>query len=594
VLFLSAYLIVAGAQGDDRSCPPGTEPRTERTSDTRAVGCMTSGHLWHGPYVLVHANGVTLARGRFEGNQPVGRWETWYSTGQRHEAGAYEAGQRSGWWVRWHDNGQKKEEGSYRNGHEQGFWRAWDDQGRLISAVPRSVDCPEPLQGRAERLFPDLHPDPSADEGGHCRRSDGVRQGPAMAWWLDRKIAQIGSYCDGDAQGRWSFFWRNGVLAREGSFVGPSRKSGTWTDWDDRGRKLRETEYLDGKEVSRRDFPLSGPGADADPMLVDAIAVERYEQVRRLPCSAEPISPRPFRGLREELNAADAVLRIRATDVQTLDRPPGWDLSTGPAARQQIDAIVVKVLAGSLAQPGQPIRLSFAARENAVRAGVHKDTDFTALVKRDGDRLVLVTVMDANDVERTDAFFQAYARLARLDDGAFALGLAELLADRIRLAPDRLLWVHWAFFAFDDWDRLKLPAPPTDPRLLRVASETQRAILAQVDDLVRGGEGGPNLFELPWLIRLLSRAERREMAAGLLRMHPLLTREQAEATKAARPGAHQKRHPTDELTIDDVRAMGADAAMAHLVHCLAVCVDPLAPVSHPREEAVRRAREFVR
>ena len=46
--------------------------------------------------------------------------------------------------------------------------------------------------------------------------------------------------------------------------------------------------------------------------------------------------------------------------------------------------------------------------------------------------------------------------------------------------------------------------------------------------------------------------------------------------------------------MQDMHAMGADADMSELIHCLAVCVDPQAPLSYPREEALRRAREFVR
>lgn len=322
--------------------------------------------------------------------------------------------------------------------------------------------------------------------------------------------------------------------------------------------------------------------------------------------TAEP--PRPFRGLRAELNGADAVLRIRAVAIQTLD--PGWDGSRFPE-RQEVDAVVKKVFAGSVARPGQRIRLSFAARQNADRArsmssflsGVGTESDLTALVKRDGDRLALVTLMSANDVERTDAFFEAYARLARLDDIAFTLGLAELLADRVRLEPDRLLWVNWAWFAFDDWDRLKVAAPPADHRLRRLASETHRAILPQIDAVVRGGTDGRllhvpylfglNLSELPWLIRLLSPAERRGMATRLLQLHPIFARDLEDARKAAEPPPGQAVPASEELTMQDMHAMGADADMSRLIHCLAVCVDPRAPLSYPREEALRRARKFV-
>lgn len=54
--------------------------------------------------------------------------------------------------------------------------------------------------------------------------------------------------------------------------------------------------------------------------------------------------------------------------------------------------------------------------------------------------------------------------------------------------------------------------------------------------------------------------------------------------------------PYDELTLEDIRLMAADADEMWLIHSLEACMDPEAPAwKHlSREEALRRARAFAR
>ena len=78
--------------------------------------------------------------------------------------------------------------------------------------VPQEITCPAGLTRRDAAplidAFPPIH---GVGDGQHCRRSDGVPQGPTVAWHYGRKrLAMVGSYCDGQAQGQWSFFWPNG------------------------------------------------------------------------------------------------------------------------------------------------------------------------------------------------------------------------------------------------------------------------------------------------------------------------------------------------------------------------------------------------
>src|SRR5512144_1058689 len=75
---------------------------------------------------------------------------------------------------------------------------------------------------------------------------------------------------------------------------------------------------------------------------------------------------RTYNGLRAELNAADAVLRIRVTAVQSLDPLPRT--ADRPPERLRVDLTVVKVLSGSGVSAGENLRVVFPAREYAAWA----------------------------------------------------------------------------------------------------------------------------------------------------------------------------------------------------------------------------------
>jgi antitoxin component YwqK of YwqJK toxin-antitoxin module len=591
---------------DDRSCPSGTEQRVERVGEGTSLTCYTADGRRQGPFTLAHTEGGVLTRGQFEDNRAGGWWQSRYPDGRPRAEGGYKAGQPHGWWTRWHANGQKEEEGEYRDGSWYGPWQAWDERGRLVSAIDRGFDCPAALKPASHVALIDLNPAGFADERRSCARSDDVRQGPAASWWFGRrKLAYVGYFCDGDAQGRWSFFWRNGVLAREGAFAGHSRKEGTWTDWDESGHKLREVDYVDGQEVARRDFPRQDLHPAPEAAMVDAVAVERYRDVLQRSCPAQPVTPRPFHGLREELAGADAVLRIRVTAVHTLDAPLGG--TSHLPRRQEVEVLVRKVLSGSLARPQDRLRLLFDAATHwrrfellprfgdgaQFRRGPQQDRDQTALVKQEGDRLTLLTLMDADDRAGTDALLARYASLARRPDVEFVRGLAELIADRIRLAPDRLLWEGWGSLALYDWSRQATPPLLADPQIRLLATRTREVVEAQIERWLQNQEEPWNLYELPWLIRLLPLEERRHLAATLLRVYPVLLREDqaAQAEEEALPPP-----PDPEPGVVTCRFPGrwaaASAALNELMVSLAACVDPSADTAYP-PDLLEKARRFA-
>lgn len=468
--------------------------------------------------------------------------------------------------------------------------------------VPQEIACPAGLTPKYAYplidAFPPIH---GASEGQHCRRSDGIPQGPTVAWHLSRrKLAMVGSYCDGQAQGPWSFFWPNGVLAREGTYVGPSLKHGIWRDYDQEGRRLVEIEYAQGREVGKREFPrtAAAPQAVAD----DRVAIQRYQAALSEPCTAAVVEVRPFRGLREELRNADSLAILRIQAIEIINRPPGW--SDMPSPPQHVDAAVVRVLRGSLAPPGSKVRLwvdahqfnrrfeTFAQSHGLTFARPLVGEEMLALVKRSGERVEIRNLFLANELGPSDAAVREYSRLAALDDDGFRLGLARLVADVVRDRPDRLLWMGWARLAFDDWSRLT-PGPVGEPRLDAILEPALATAIDQMDALVAGGRDGVNLHELPWLIRLLDEPQRRRLAVALLRVHTIFQRFVDEARKAF-DKAHPPGAPSPpEMTIEMINLGAATGAMMSLHECLALCLDPSRPPYATSNDPVERARAFA-
>ena len=595
-LAAAAYLAAGGVSALDRPCPAGTAATERWHGRGSEIVCLTPAGVRHGPFVILGRDRVIVGRGEYHEGGLTGSWQNWYDNHSKWEEGHYEAGQRSGEWTSWHSNGQKKEEGTYRKGYESGVWRTWDEQGRLVSTVPRDVECPAPLQWQARGPSLNLHPEwVGIEDGRACERSDGVLQGPAMAWRSHpRRLVLVGFYCDGDAQGRWSFFGNNGVLAREGWFAALSRKHGIWKDWDEAGRPLREIEYLDGKEVARRELarPVPVPNFAPDPADVDAVVFERYHEALGRSCSAQPGAPRPYRGLREELRSADAVLRVTITERRTLDPPPGM------GRRWELKALVDKVLGGSGARRGEPLTVLHDAADHQAR-WTHQlprmfafgpQEDAIVLVKRDGDRWLLLAAIHPDDRLRTDELLAHYDGLARSDDTTFGLGLARLLAALVRSDPDRLLWMGWIPVAFDDWSRLQ--TPPAGAAFEVVVVDAHRTVVKQVNSVAGGGQDWLNLHDLPWLIRFLPEPQRRDLARALLRLHVVAQRELGESQKPLHQEHTEPPHPLRELSWEQVRAMSAYTGMRAVIQCLALCIDPRLQ-AEPPVDTLDRARAFV-
>lgn len=82
-----------------------------------------------------------------------------------------------------------------------------------------------------------------AQEPGH---PGSPKHGPIVHWWDDGAKQFEGQYANGQMDGTWSWYGRNGQKTKEGQFIG-GRKHGKWTFWDATGMKVGAASFLNGK-----------------------------------------------------------------------------------------------------------------------------------------------------------------------------------------------------------------------------------------------------------------------------------------------------------------------------------------------------------
>ncbi len=125
----------------------------------------------HGPWVSWHSNGQMESQGRFDRDQPVGKFTWWHTNGQKSIEGSYADGKQSGAWLWWHANGQKSIQGAYHQGNPSGPWHWWTADGKLVqradfseaqSIVKQRDNADAPRQAELPELVP--------SNGGSSRR----------------------------------------------------------------------------------------------------------------------------------------------------------------------------------------------------------------------------------------------------------------------------------------------------------------------------------------------------------------------------------------------------------------------------------------
>ncbi|MFM1744316.1 MAG: hypothetical protein RLZZ630_253, partial [Bacteroidota bacterium] len=130
----------------------------------------------------------------------------------------------------YHNNGRPKSSVNLINGLREGVYREFDNKGNTTGS----------------RLY---DKDRVIAEGGTVD-PQGRQQGSWKYFYEDGKLRMEGTYVNGERSGVWSFYYPNSRLQQQGAYVA-NKPEGNWSWFYPDGKILREENYKKGKEDGR-------------------------------------------------------------------------------------------------------------------------------------------------------------------------------------------------------------------------------------------------------------------------------------------------------------------------------------------------------
>jgi antitoxin component YwqK of YwqJK toxin-antitoxin module len=143
-----------------------------------------------GKYKEYHPNGKTFVEGQFKEGRQQGEWSYYFDNGQLNRKAVYKDGKPDGSWEIFRADGTLQAKRSFKDGLRDGEWITYDDTGKT----------------------------PLSEE----------------------------HYVKGDEDGTWKVFFPSGKLRQQVSFKA-GKRHGTSAEWNEKGDKLVEANYTEGK-----------------------------------------------------------------------------------------------------------------------------------------------------------------------------------------------------------------------------------------------------------------------------------------------------------------------------------------------------------
>jgi hypothetical protein len=244
-----------------------------------------------------------------------------------------------------------------------------------------------------------------------------------------------------------------------------------------------------------------------------------------------------YRGLREEVRRADAIVRLEVQSVKLKNAPDDWTPSSPPTPEMVAECVgVVRAsYKGVIAKAGEEVKLHvpLLALANYYSGPLMKAGRqfFDGDAPKIGDDRIFFIGVKGSKFEvfnssrvfydwsiDSDSLFRRYAELSWTDSGSTAVSLVKLLVRILIGDPARGDPYGVRSVILDDWQRYR--------RSLVPGEDTARLVRLVIPDMVTtaryAAEGAP----LPIVIALaplLSEADRREVVGALLRLQRSLT-----------------------------------------------------------------------
>ena len=198
-----------------------------------------------GPWKDYYPDGKIKSEGNYDNGKQVGEWKYYHQNGNIEQTGKFsKTGKFDGTWKWYFDNGGLLREEKYRNGKRDGLSTEYDESGKV----------------NAEGEFADDKEDGLWFEiTGDCMirgtYRDGLRNGMWYNYYLnpngtatDTVCFFKGSFIEDNPDGKHIYYWENGNVRDEGSYVN-GRKEGDWYKFNSDGTLFMTITYKQGVET---------------------------------------------------------------------------------------------------------------------------------------------------------------------------------------------------------------------------------------------------------------------------------------------------------------------------------------------------------
>ncbi|MEI6683311.1 MAG: toxin-antitoxin system YwqK family antitoxin [Bacteroidota bacterium] len=192
-----------------------------------------------------YSDGSLKAEGNYDNGKQVGEWKYYHPNGKIEQTGKFsKQGKLEGTWKWYFDNGKLLREENYRNGLKDGNSTEYDENGLVIEAG-------EFVNGNEDGPWFEL----IGDTYIRGTYRDGLRNGMWYHYYLDVNGAKTdsllffkGAFVDDNPNGKHVYYWENGKIKDEGSYV-MGKKEGDWLKYNYDGTLFMVITYREGVEV---------------------------------------------------------------------------------------------------------------------------------------------------------------------------------------------------------------------------------------------------------------------------------------------------------------------------------------------------------
>ena len=161
-----------------------------------------------GPWTEYFASGEKRAEGSYTNGRKEGDWTFYHKSGKVEQKGVYMDGLPQGTWQWFYEDGRTHRQELYRKGKEDGSSVEYDELGKVITQG-------EYIDGLKEGMW--------FYEVGDHREEGAYKEGLKDGEWRHTYVEGgkknfVGSFVNGEPNGKHKWYWPNGQLKYDGRF----------------------------------------------------------------------------------------------------------------------------------------------------------------------------------------------------------------------------------------------------------------------------------------------------------------------------------------------------------------------------------------